>query len=102
MLPISVEPRAKTSVIFLQVPDFRSFSVIPPNCLRSRPVGTAAAVAASSAMAAVNFMFAVGDVLKSFVELDFSLSMDVANEGKFRANVTTNNSQCWVEERYEV
>lgn len=67
MLPISVEPRAKTSVIFLQLPDFRSFAVEPPNCLRSRPVGTAAAVAASSAMAAVNFMFAVGGVLKSLL-----------------------------------
>jgi len=59
MLPISVEPRAKINVIFLQEPLLNSFSVMPPSCLRSRPVGTAAAVVASSAMAAVNFMFAV-------------------------------------------
>jgi hypothetical protein len=70
MLPISVEPRAKTSVIFLQLPDFRSFEVMPPSCLRSRPVGTAAAVAASSAMAAVNFMFAVWVVLEECVGID--------------------------------
>jgi hypothetical protein len=68
MLPISVEPRAKMKVIFLQAP-LSSLAVDPvpprppkPNCLRSMAVGMAAAVPARRvATAAENFMVAVGE-----------------------------------------
>lgn len=62
MLPISVEPRAKMKVTARQAPLWSSLMVEPtllPNCLRSISVGRAAAVPASRAMAAVNFMFAI-------------------------------------------
>jgi hypothetical protein len=68
MLPISVEPRAKMKVIFLQ-PLLSSLAVDPvpprppkPNCLRSMAVGMAAAVPARRVAATVeNFMVAVGE-----------------------------------------